>query len=98
MIGVFSARLLTGDFLDPLIVIIRNAGGFVSVSDILSTRQGSNYSEEDVRRVVSNCSKSRFALQEDPQTGILQIRANQGHTMQVHTLTTCWPMYMTLYA
>ena len=55
------------------------------MSDILSTRQGSKYSEEDVRRVVSNCSKSRFALQEDPQTGMLQIRANQGHTMQVHT-------------
>ena len=38
-----------------------------------------------MRRVVSNCSKSRFALQEDPQTGMLQIRANQGHTMQVHS-------------
>jgi RNA:NAD 2'-phosphotransferase (TPT1/KptA family) len=60
----------------------------VTVSDILSTRQGSKYSEEDVRRVVSNCSKSRFALQEDPQTGILQIRANQGHTMQVGTKGT----------
>ena len=57
----------------------------MSVSDILSTRQGSKYSEGDVRRVVSNCSKSRFTLQEDPQTGILQIRANQGHTMQVHS-------------
>ena len=60
------------------------------VSDILSTRQGSKYSEEDVRRVVSNCSKSRFALQDDPMSGLLQIRANQGHTIQVHGLECCW--------
>ena len=73
----------------------------MSVSDILSTRQGSKYSEEDVRRVVSNCSKSRFALQEDPKTGILQIRANQGHTMQVYTsIIICFPIYTytTLFA
>ena len=73
----------------------------MSVSDILSTRQGSKYSEEDVRRVVSNCSKSRFTLQEDPKTGILQIRANQGHTMQVHTsIIICYPIYTytTLFA
>lgn len=55
----------------------------MSVSDILSTRQGSKYSEDDVKRVVANCPKSRFALQEDPKTGLLQIRANQGHTIQV---------------
>ena len=59
------------------------AGGFVTVSDILSTRQGSKYTEEDVKRVVTNCPKSRFTLKEDTQSGLL-IRANQGHTIQVH--------------
>ena len=57
----------------------------MNVSDILSTHQGSKYSEDDVRRVVASCSKNRFALQEDPSTGMLQIRANQGHTIQVLT-------------
>lgn len=58
-------------------------GGFVTVSDILATRQGSKYTEDDVKRVVANCSKSRFALRDDPRSGVLQIRANQGHTMTV---------------
>ena len=58
----------------------------MNVSDILSTQQGTKYSEDDVRRVVANCSKNRFALRDDPNTGMLQIRANQGHTIQVYTL------------
>ena len=65
-----------------------NAGGFVTVSDILATRQGSKYTKEDVKRVVANCSKSRFAIREDPVSGLLQIRANQGHTMQVYVYAT----------
>ena len=72
------------------------AGGFVSVLDILSTCQGSKYSEEDVRRVVSNCPKSRFALQEDPQSGVLWIRANQGHTIQVHSVKQLSHVLMSL--
>ena len=55
----------------------------MTVSDILSTPQGSRYTEDDIKRVVASCPKSRFALQEDPMTGLLQIRANQGHSMQV---------------
>ena len=58
-------------------------GGFVMVPDILSLPQGRQYSEEDVRRVVGNCPKQRFALREHAQTGQLQIRANQGHSIQV---------------
>lgn len=58
----------------------------MTVSDILSTSQGSKYTEDDVKRVVANCPKSRFALQEDPETGLLQIRANQGHTIQVYVV------------
>ena len=54
------------------------------MSDILSHGQrASQYSEEDVRRVVANCPKERFKLREDPENGELQIRANQGHSIQV---------------
>ena len=35
---------------------------------------------DDVRRIVNNCPKQRFALREGPP---LMIRANQGHSMQV---------------
>ncbi len=56
-------------------------GGYVPVSAILSHRRGRQHNEEDVRRVVTNCPKSRFALTEI--SGQLLIRANQGHTLQV---------------
>ncbi|XP_064402906.1 tRNA 2'-phosphotransferase 1-like [Halichondria panicea] len=60
------------------------SGGYVAVSAILSHRRGKQHTEEDVRRVVTNCPKSRFALTE--MSGQLLIRANQGHTLQVDDL------------
>ena len=57
--------------------------GFVSVSAILSLRRREGYSSADVQRVVAECPKQRFALREDPATGELQIRANQGHSVKV---------------
>lgn len=56
----------------------------MAVADILSLKQGRQYNEEDIKRVVGNCAKQRFALREHPDSGQLQIRANQGHTMQVN--------------
>ena len=38
---------------------------------------------EDVQRVVSNNSKQRFALKQEPDTKKTYIRANQGHTIEV---------------
>lgn len=55
------------------------------MSDILALKNGRRYQEEDVRRVVSNSDKQRFALVEAPEAPELRIRANQGHTIQVHT-------------
>lgn len=57
--------------------------GFVSVSAILSQHRGHGFSSEDVQRVVAACPKQRFALRDDPATGQLQIRANQGHSIEV---------------
>ncbi len=55
------------------------------VSDILALHKGRGFTCEDVQRVVANCSKKRFALEEDP-SGLLQIRANQGHSIEVGKL------------
>ena len=63
-----------------------SVGGFVPVSAILSHRRGKQYNEEDVRRVVANCPKSRFTLKEDADAGQLLIRANQGHSIQVRVV------------
>ena len=60
------------------------------MSDILALKNGRRYSEDDVRRVVANCSKQRFALRQHPTSGQLQIRANQGHSMQASgTIIDC---------
>lgn len=53
------------------------------MDDLLKLRQFKKYSEDDVKRVVADNDKKRFALRNDPVTNRLQIRANQGHTMQV---------------
>lgn len=62
------------------------AGGFLEVSSVLAIRSKEGFTLEDVQRVVDNCPKQRFALREDTSTGELQIRANQGHSMEVSSV------------
>lgn len=57
------------------------------MDDLLKLRQFQRYSEDDVKKVVAENDKKRFALKNDPETDRLQIRANQGHTMEVSMLT-----------
>ena len=57
--------------------------GFVFVDDLLKLRQFKHYSEDEVQRVVRDNDKQRFSLRNDPSTNRLQVRANQGHSMQV---------------
>lgn len=59
------------------------------MDDLLKLRQFQRYSENDVKKVVAENDKKRFALRNDPETDRLQIRANQGHTMEVSMLTLC---------
>ena len=61
-----------------------HVGGYVNVDDILDSRDARkhNFTQEDVKRVVENCPKQRFALR-CTADGELQIRANQGHSMEV---------------
>ncbi|CAH1261563.1 TRPT1 [Branchiostoma lanceolatum] len=63
-----------------------DSGGFLYVDEILRHQQFKRYTKEDVRQVVADNDKKRFALQEEEETGRLQIRANQGHTLEVEEL------------
>ncbi|XP_068280653.1 tRNA 2'-phosphotransferase 1 isoform X2 [Nyctibius grandis] len=56
--------------------------GFAEVGALLRLRRFAGVSEADVRRVVAEDPKGRFALRPDP----LRIRANQGHSLQVPAL------------
>lgn len=65
-----------------------SADGFVYVEDLLAHQQFRSFSVEDVQRVVANNDKQRFKLQTHPDDGRLQIRANQGHSVQVSLVQT----------
>ncbi|XP_058016079.1 tRNA 2'-phosphotransferase 1 [Ahaetulla prasina] len=60
-----------------------SSDGFVDVGEILHLPQFKAWSEEDVKRIVETNEKQRFALCQHPSSGHLQIRANQGHSLQV---------------
>ncbi|XP_053134171.1 tRNA 2'-phosphotransferase 1 [Hemicordylus capensis] len=60
--------------------------GFVDVTEILGLPQFKAWSLEDVQRVVETNNKQRFAMRPHPSGGHLQIRANQGHSLQVSEL------------
>lgn len=62
------------------------ADGFLYVDEILSLPQYRAYTQGDVLRVVENSNKQRFAVRSHPADGRLQIRANQGHSLQVEDL------------
>ena len=57
--------------------------GFLFVDDLLAHPQFRSYTLEDVERVVATNDKQRFRLCSHPEDGRLQIRANQGHSVQV---------------
>ncbi|CAL1613625.1 unnamed protein product [Knipowitschia caucasica] len=60
--------------------------GFIYVEDILAQPQFSSWCLDDVKRVVESNDKQRFKLQFHPENARLQIRANQGHSVQVNDL------------
>ncbi|KAM7389863.1 hypothetical protein PAMP_023813 [Pampus punctatissimus] len=60
--------------------------GFLYVEDLLAHPRFRSYSFEDVERVVAANDKQRFKLRSHPEDGRLQIRANQGHSVQVMDL------------
>ena len=60
--------------------------GFIFVDDLLKLPQFQRYSEDDIKKVVADNDKKRFALRNDPVTDRFQVRANQGHTLEVSIL------------
>lgn len=61
--------------------------GFVPVSELLQHRfLQSKCTLKDVQRVVDGNDKQRFTLRRNPE-GIWEIRANQGHSLQVSRLS-----------
>lgn len=59
--------------------------GFVPVSSLLSLPQFRSFSLGDIERVVSCNDKQRFMMRSSEPGGKLEIRANQGHSLQVLT-------------
>lgn len=57
--------------------------GFLLVEELLAHPQFRSYSVGDVERVVAANDKQRFKIRPHPDDGRLQIRANQGHSVQV---------------
>ncbi|XP_029470614.1 tRNA 2'-phosphotransferase 1 isoform X2 [Rhinatrema bivittatum] len=60
--------------------------GFLYLDELLHHPQFRSYTQKDVLHVVETNSKQRFTLQPHPIDGRLQIRANQGHSIQVRDL------------
>ncbi|XP_077588821.1 tRNA 2'-phosphotransferase 1 [Stigmatopora nigra] len=63
-----------------------NSDGYIYVDDILAHSQFRSYKLDDITRVVAKNDKQRFKLCPHPENSRLQIRANQGHTVQVADL------------
>lgn len=63
-----------------------SSDGFVYVDELLAHQQFRSFSLEDVQQVVATNEKQRFKFQTHPEDGRLQIRANQGHSVQVEDL------------
>lgn len=67
-----------------IIITLTLIDGFLFVEQLLAHPQFRSYSLEDVERVVATNDKQRFKLRPHPEDGRLQIRASQGHTIQVN--------------
>ncbi|CAH0400281.1 unnamed protein product [Chilo suppressalis] len=56
--------------------------GYVDVNSILQHKSlRGRFNKADVERVVQTNDKQRFHLRANPQTGVLEVKANQGHSL-----------------
>ncbi|XP_063293786.1 tRNA 2'-phosphotransferase 1 [Pelobates fuscus] len=62
--------------------------GFVPLSALLVLPQFRSYSQTDIERVVGSNNKQRFTLRHSEHSGVIEIRANQGHTLKVEVELT----------
>ena len=59
-----------------------DSSGFVDVEAVLKLPRFAGFTIKDVEKVVQLNDKQRFSLRTHPDSGALQIRANQGHTVK----------------
>ncbi len=66
-------------------------GGWVGVNDLLTAaaKHGFQFTCDELLDVVANCGKQRFALDGESD----QIRANQGHSVEVDLQLEAAPPY-----
>lgn len=64
--------------------------GYVKVPELLAHSKYKGVTEEQVRAVVKDNDKQRYALLEED--GVLLIRANQGHSLPVSVGLSPFPM------
>ncbi|XP_077143720.1 tRNA 2'-phosphotransferase 1 isoform X4 [Ranitomeya variabilis] len=57
--------------------------GFVPVSFLLHLQQFRAFTQDDIERVVRCNDKQRFTIRTSEPKGTMEIRANQGHSIQV---------------
>ncbi|KAI6646339.1 tRNA 2'-phosphotransferase 1 [Oopsacas minuta] len=58
-------------------------GGYIYLDELMSLPKFKKYSIAQVKAVVALNDKQRFSIRTDPTTELLQIRANQGHSIKV---------------
>ncbi|XP_038076358.1 tRNA 2'-phosphotransferase 1-like isoform X3 [Patiria miniata] len=63
-----------------------DSGGFINVEDLLSHSMFRQFTLDDIKTVVTDNDKQRFSLREHPDSGKLQICANQGHSFSLPDL------------
>lgn len=56
--------------------------GFILVNNILKHTVFKGYTIDDIVHIVNTDEKQRFTLRENLTDGILEIRANQGHSLK----------------
>lgn len=77
----FLSRILRHDAVEVGLEV--SSEGYVDIEAILELPQASEYTLEDVERVVRRDSKGRFKIRE--HCGVKQIKATQGHSMQLES-------------
>lgn len=78
----FLARILRHEAINRGLDVTED--GYVDVEDILELPEARNKTEQDVKNIVRNDTKGRFSLRE--KCGILQIKATQGHSLEIPKL------------
>ncbi|XP_063384995.1 tRNA 2'-phosphotransferase 1 [Cydia fagiglandana] len=71
--------------------------GYIDIEKILNHKSFKQYSSSDIKRVVRNNEKQRFRLRLNQDTGVTEIKANQGHSIDKVTDVELTPILTAKY-